>query len=111
MHTESGWSALCVFSPQYTASISDTSRFFLYTFNIVSEVALYRKYRPKKFADVIGQDHVVKVLKGAIEAENISHAYLFSGSRGTGKTSVARIFAGEIGATAHDVYEIDAASN
>jgi DNA polymerase-3 subunit gamma/tau len=77
----------------------------------MSEVALYRKYRPHTFKDVIGQDHIVKVLEGAIELGNISHAYLFSGSRGTGKTSIARIFAREIGTTENDLYEIDAASN
>lgn len=78
---------------------------------LMSEIALYRKYRPQKFKDVVGQDHVVKVLQGAIDLGNISHAYLFSGSRGTGKTSIARIFAKEIGTTPNDLYEIDAASN
>ncbi|MHB0978096.1 MAG: DNA polymerase III subunit gamma/tau [Minisyncoccota bacterium] len=71
---------------------------------------LYRKYRPQKFADVVGEDHVVKVLEGAIKLGNISHAYLFSGSRGTGKTSVARILAHEIGTSQNDLYEMDAAS-
>lgn len=71
---------------------------------------LYRKYRPQKFADVVGEDHVVKVLEGAIKLGNISHAYLFSGSRGTGKTSVARILAHEIGTSKNDLYEMDAAS-
>ncbi len=71
----------------------------------------YRKYRPQTFEDVIGQDHIVKVLKGAIELGNISHAYLFSGSRGTGKTSVARILSREIGTKSSDLYEMDAASN
>jgi DNA polymerase III subunit gamma/tau len=75
------------------------------------EIALYRKYRPHKFKDVHGQGHILKVLQGSIEQKNISHAYLFSGSRGTGKTSVARIFAHEIGASDNDIYEIDAASN
>ncbi len=74
-------------------------------------VVLYRKYRPQKFADVIGQDHIVNVLEGSIKQGNISHAYLFAGSRGTGKTSIARIFAKEIGTSANDLYEIDAASN
>lgn len=74
-------------------------------------VALYRKYRPHAFKDVVGQDHIVKVLEGSIELGNISHAYLFSGSRGTGKTSIARIFAKEIGTSPNDLYEIDAASN
>ncbi|MES2437143.1 MAG: DNA polymerase III subunit gamma/tau [Patescibacteria group bacterium] len=74
-------------------------------------VALYRKYRPHTFKDVVGQDHIVKVLEGSIEQGNISHAYLFSGTRGTGKTSIARIFAREIGTSTNDLYEIDAASN
>jgi DNA polymerase III subunit gamma/tau len=73
--------------------------------------ALYTKYRPQKFSDVIGQDHVVDVLKSSLKQEKISHAYLFSGTRGTGKTSVARILAAEIGTTPKDLYEIDAASN
>lgn len=76
-----------------------------------SNLALYTKYRPKSFEDVIGQEQVVKTLEGAIKAQNIAHAYLFSGSRGTGKTSIARIFARAIGAHADDIYEIDAASN
>ena len=59
--------------------------------------ALYRKYRPQKFSEVLGQDHIVKVLESSIKLGNIAHAYIFSGSRGTGKTSVARIFAKEIG--------------
>jgi len=73
--------------------------------------ALYRKYRPQSFKDVIGQDHIVSVLEGSIKLGNISHAYLFTGSRGTGKTSVARIFAREVGTSEKDLYEIDAASN
>jgi DNA polymerase III subunit gamma/tau len=77
----------------------------------MSEVALYRKYRPQKFKDVWGQDHIVKVLEGSVSQGNISHAYLFAGSRGTGKTSIARIFAREIGCSSNDLYEIDAASN
>jgi len=85
-----------------------------------SHSALYRKYRPATFADVLGQEQVVKALEGAIGAgkvgsnaprPHIAHAYLFSGSRGTGKTSVARIFAQAIGTSANDLYEIDAASN
>lgn len=76
-----------------------------------THTALYRKYRPHSWKDVVGQDHIVKVLQGSIERKGISHAYLFSGSRGTGKTSVARIFAHEIGASDNDIYEIDAASN
>ncbi len=73
--------------------------------------ALYRKYRPKKFEDVIGQDHIVKVLEAEVKSGNISHAYLFCGTRGTGKTSVARILASQIGTSANDIYEIDAASH
>lgn len=72
---------------------------------------LYRKYRPQNFDDVIGQEHITKTLESAIRANAISHAYLFTGSRGTGKTSVARILAREIGTSENDLYEIDAASN
>ncbi|MEX1027418.1 MAG: DNA polymerase III subunit gamma/tau [Candidatus Paceibacterota bacterium] len=77
----------------------------------MSESALYRRYRPQSFPDVIGQDHIVKAIEGAIKNTSFAHAYLFSGSRGTGKTSIARIFAAEIGVTPNDLYEIDAASN
>jgi len=73
-------------------------------------VVLYRKYRPKNFKEVLGQDHVVQVLKGALENGRISHAYLFSGPRGTGKTSIARILAENIGCHEYDMSEIDAAS-
>lgn len=76
----------------------------------MSEVALYRKYRPTAFKDVLGQEQVVKALEGAIDEGNVSHAYLFYGSRGTGKTSVARIFARAIGASDTDIHEIDAAT-
>lgn len=75
------------------------------------ETVLYRKYRPSNFKEILGQDHIVKALGGAINLGNISHAYLFSGTRGTGKTSIARILANEIGTTVNDLYEIDAASN
>lgn len=77
----------------------------------MSETALYRKYRPSNFKEVLGQDHIIKVLKNSIELGNLAHAYIFAGSRGTGKTSVARIFAHEIGTSANDITEIDAASN
>lgn len=76
-----------------------------------SDLSLYRKYRPQVFKDVLGQDHVVKVLEGALKEKHPAHAYLFIGSRGTGKTSVARILARELGATDRDIYEMDAASN
>ena len=76
-----------------------------------SEGVLYRKYRPHGFKDVIGQEHIVKVLEGAIKLGNLSHAYLFSGPRGTGKTSMARIVSKEIGTSANDLVEMDAASN
>lgn len=95
--------------------------------------ALYRTYRPQKFEDIIGQDHVVKTLKNQILENSLSHAYLFSGMRGTGKTSTAKIFSRAVNcmeedknlipcnvcescqAILHeanlDVIEIDAASN
>ncbi len=72
---------------------------------------LYRIYRPSKWTEVIGQDQVVEPLKEAIANKRIAHAFLFSGSRGTGKTSVARIFAKALGSNDEDIYEIDAASN
>ncbi len=56
-------------------------------------MSLYRTYRPKAFADVVGQDHIVTTLENAVTQNQLSHAYLFAGSRGTGKTSVARILA------------------
>lgn len=73
--------------------------------------ALYRKYRPQTFAEVRDQEHIIKVLEGAIKKGAIPHALLFSGTRGTGKTTLARIFAKAIGTTSVDLYEIDAASN
>ena len=75
------------------------------------DLALYRKYRPKGWDEVLGQAHVVDALAGAIKNKKVAHAYLFSGSRGTGKTSVARILARELGTSDNDIYEIDAASN
>ena len=59
----------------------------------MNHIALYRKYRPKSFEQVIGQDHITKTLQNQIMSDQIGHAYLFTGSRGTGKTSVAKIFA------------------
>mgnify|MGYP001766079757 CR=1 FL=1 len=94
--------------------------------------ALYRKYRPETFADVVGQAHIVDVLKNQISGGRIAHAYLFTGPRGTGKTSTAKIFAKAINCLSRkgvepclscascesialdnsvDVVEIDAASN
>ena len=94
--------------------------------------ALYRTYRPRTFSDVVGQDVIVQTLKNAIINNKIAHAYLFSGPRGTGKTSVAKIFANAVNCDAEaskvpcgecetckailedavsDVIEIDAASN
>ena len=80
--------------------------------------ALYRKYRSKSFAELVGQEHITQTLLAAIKSGRISHAYLFTGPRGVGKTSVARILAHEVngltygGEQAHlDIIEIDAASN
>jgi len=73
--------------------------------------SLYRKYRPQSFKEVAGQEQVIRPLAQEIKDKKIGHAYLFSGSRGLGKTSVARIFAREIGASEQDIAEIDAASN
>ncbi len=77
----------------------------------MSHISLYRKYRPQNFSEVLGQDAIVKSLESSLKSGNISHAYLFAGSRGTGKTSIARIFAKELGTSPNDIYEIDAASN
>lgn len=79
--------------------------------------ALYRKYRPKSLGEAIGQEHITDTLEQAIKNGRISHAYLFTGPRGVGKTSVARILAHQInklpyGDDTHlDIIEIDAASN
>ncbi|HEV7121326.1 MAG TPA: DNA polymerase III subunit gamma/tau [Candidatus Paceibacterota bacterium] len=73
--------------------------------------SLYRKYRPHAFEDVAGQDQVIAPLQAQIEGKSVGHAYLFAGSRGLGKTSIARIFARELGTQDADLYEIDAASN
>ena len=59
----------------------------------MSYTALYRKFRPQEFEDVKGQEHIVTTLKNQIKAERIGHAYLFCGTRGTGKTTIAKIFA------------------
>jgi len=76
-----------------------------------ANIALYRKYRPNHFDDVVGQDHIVKAISGSLESGKVAHAYLLSGPRGTGKTTVARIIAHELGTSPNDIYELDAASN
>lgn len=80
--------------------------------------ALYRKYRPKTLSDVVGQSHITDTISNAIKSGKISHAYLLTGTRGVGKTSLARILAHEIngleyleGKAQLDIIEIDAASN
>ncbi|MFL5824235.1 MAG: DNA polymerase III subunit gamma/tau [Solirubrobacteraceae bacterium] len=94
--------------------------------------SLYRRHRPRTFADVVGQEHVVRTLQNAVEQDKVHHAYLFVGSRGTGKTSMAKILAACLncvegptitpcgrcesctaiaGASSLDVIEMDAASN
>ncbi|RGV96573.1 DNA polymerase III subunit gamma/tau [Ruminococcus sp. AF14-10] len=98
----------------------------------MSYTALYRKFRPDTFEDVKGQDHIITTLKNQIKADRIGHAYLFCGTRGTGKTTVAKIFAKAVNCehpvdgspcgecamcksiaagTSMNVIEIDAASN
>ena len=98
----------------------------------VGYIALYRKYRPQIFGEIVGQDNVTKILRNQVKSGKISHAYLFSGTRGTGKTSAAKIFArainclnpkdgepcnecavckGILDGTITDVVEMDAASN
>ncbi len=97
-----------------------------------SSASLYRRHRPRTFADVVGQDHVVRTLRNAIDQGKVHHAYLFVGSRGTGKTSMAKILAASLNcvngptvtpcgacdscvsiasASSLDVIEMDAASN
>lgn len=78
---------------------------------ITTHLALYRKYRPETFDDVVGQEQLVDLLTSSIKQKKIVHAYLFCGGRGTGKTTVARIFAKDIGCNSEDIIEIDAASN
>lgn len=73
---------------------------------------LYRMYRPKTFDEIYGQDHIIPILKNQIATGNIGHAYLFTGPRGTGKTSTARIFATELNnGSDMDIIELDAASH
>lgn len=80
--------------------------------------ALYRKYRPKNLHEVVGQEHITETLSNAIKSGKISHAYLLTGPRGVGKTSIARILAHEVNGLSYDddaihldIIEIDAASN
>lgn len=77
----------------------------------MQDQVLYRKYRPQEWQEVIGQEHIVSVLEQSLAQQSFSQAYLFTGSRGTGKTSIARIFARALGTAAEDIIEIDAASN
>src|SRR3954470_24219376 len=105
----------------------------LHSSPVSSGPSLYRRHRPRTFADVVGQEHVVRTLSNAIEQGRVHHAYLFVGSRGTGKTSMAKILAASLNcanggptitpcgvcesckaiasATSLDVVEMDAASN
>jgi len=92
----------------------DRPLFFMYTIPMKKEAqhtTLYRQYRPQTFAEVRGQPQVTDTLGKSIKNNKIAHAYLFSGGRGTGKTSVARILARELGVSDKDLIEIDAASN
>jgi DNA polymerase III subunit gamma/tau len=82
-----------------------------YTINMSQHHTLYRKYRPQTLKEVLGQDAVVSLFTQVLTTGKIGHAYLFAGGRGTGKTSVARIIARELGTSPEDIYEIDAASN
>lgn len=77
----------------------------------MSKEALYRKYRPTVWGEVVGQDHIVSVIAQSIKHGTVAHSYLLHGSRGTGKTTVARIIAKELETAPEDIYEIDAASN
>lgn len=72
---------------------------------------LYLKYRPQSLEEIVGQKELVDVLKNSAKTGNISHAYLFSGGRGTGKTTTARAFAKELEIHKEDILELDAASN
>ncbi|MBI2635637.1 MAG: DNA polymerase III subunit gamma/tau [Parcubacteria group bacterium] len=74
-------------------------------------LVLYRKYRPQEWSEVIGQEHVVRTLTNALKLNRVGHAYLFSGPRGTGKTTIARLLAKSLECSDLDLIEIDAASN
>lgn len=88
------WSAFC-----YTASMANKH-----------STVLYRTHRPTSFKEVRGQEHIVGVLETALKNGRVSHAYLFAGGRGTGKTTFARIVARMLKVSDKDLYEIDAAS-
>lgn len=77
----------------------------------MSTISLYQKYRPINFSQVRGQDSVVNTISKQIKNQAIGHAYLFYGSRGLGKTTIARLMAKDLGINDQDLYEIDAASN
>lgn len=68
----------------------------------MSNLVLYRKYRPKNFSDLVGQEHIVKTLTNAIKTDKVAHAYLFTGQRGTGKTTVARLLAKAVNCVSKD---------
>jgi len=105
-----GFHALYYNFPDYPRHFLPEESATGYTSGMSEELALYRKYRPQSFKEVIGQTHIVSALQGSLKEGNVAHAYLFFGSRGTGKTSVARIFARELGANDSDIHEIDAAT-
>ncbi len=117
--------------------MTDLPQFFIFNCeflidSIMSYIVLARKYRPQKFDDIVGQEHITRVLKNAIKENRIAHGYIFSGQRGVGKTTTARIFAKALNCkegpreepcnkcdscreilagNSIDVMEIDAASN
>ena len=72
--------------------ISAMKRVIQYNKGMAYQV-LYRTYRPARFSEVVGQDYIIKTLLNAIKTDRIAHAYVFAGPRGTGKTSVAKLFA------------------
>jgi len=129
------WNLLCAAdqpSPSSCGATKGHFSFILFSQEIKMYTALYRSFRPETFDSVLGQEHIVKILKNQINTGTTSHAYLFCGTRGTGKTSTARILAKGVnclnedrerpcgvcsncisikGGTFIDVIEIDAASN